>query len=83
MWLDDYTHIYRIFEFLEQQDEMAKQQNFDVFGQLLSSPPHVELLNIKLVFYPKNTTSRLQAMHQGVIANLKKNYAKHVECCQH
>ena len=40
------------------------------------SHPHVNLSNVKLVFYPKNTTSQLQAMDQGVITNLKKNYAK-------
>ena len=47
-----------------------------------SSHPHVTLSNVKLIFYPKNTTSRLQAMDQGVIANLKKNYAKkmYVKC---
>ena len=41
-----------------------------------SSHPHLQLSNIKLVFYPKNITSKLQAMDQGVIANLKKNYTK-------
>ena len=43
-----------------------------------SSHSHVHLSNIKLVFYLKNTMSRLQAMDQGVIVNLKKNYAKHM-----
>ena len=28
------------------------------------------------MFYLKNTTSKLQAMDQGVVANLKKNYAQ-------
>ena len=40
------------------------------------SHPHLQLSNIKLCFYPKNTTSWLQAMDQGVIATLKKKYAK-------
>ena len=43
-----------------------------------SSHPHIQLSNVKLAFYPKNTTSRLQAMDQGVIATLKKKYAKRV-----
>ena len=42
-----------------------------------SSHPHIELSNIKLSFYPKNTTSWLQAMDQGVITTLKKKYIKH------
>ena len=43
-----------------------------------SSHPHIKLSNIKLCFYPKNTTSWLQAMDQDVIATPKKKYAKHV-----
>ena len=42
------------------------------------SHPHLAMSNIKLCFYPKNTTSRLQAMDQGVITNLKQMYNKHM-----
>ena len=67
-------------EFLNSLNNKMKWQNRHIlmFLDNCSSHPHVELSNIKLVFYPKNTTSRLQAMDQGVIANLKKNYAKHM-----
>ena len=54
------------------------QQNCNIimFQDNCSSHPHLQLSNIKLVFYPKNTTSRLQVMDQGVITNLKENYTK-------
>ena len=41
-----------------------------------SSHPHIKFSNITWVFYPKNTTAKLQAMDQGVIATLKKKYSK-------
>ena len=40
------------------------------------SHPHLHLSNIKLCFYPKNTTSKLQAIDQGVTATLKQKYNK-------
>lgn len=35
---------------------------------------NVRLTNVKLVFLPPNTTSLIQPMDQGIIANFKKNY---------
>ena len=60
-------------EFLNLLNNKMKCQGWQVlmFLDNCSSHPHVHLSNIKLVFYPKNTTSQLQAMDQGVIANLK------------
>ena len=43
-----------------------------------SHPKHIELTNIKLVFFPANTTSHLQPMDQGIIQNLKTQYRKRV-----
>ena len=65
-------------EFLNSLNNKMKYQGCHIlmFLDNCSSYPHVHLSNIKLVFYLKNTTSRLQAMDQGVIASLKKNYDK-------
>ena len=65
-------------EFLNSLYNKMQRQGHHIimFLNNCSSHPHLELSNIKLVFYPKNTTSHLQAMDQGVIANLKKNYTK-------
>ncbi|XP_057657828.1 tigger transposable element-derived protein 4-like [Diorhabda carinulata] len=41
-------------------------------------PHHVKLTNVKLEFFPPNTTSKLQPMDQGVITNLKANYRKKI-----
>jgi hypothetical protein len=37
---------------------------------------HVPLKNIKLEYFPPNTTSKTQPMDQGIIANLKQKYRK-------
>ena len=53
-----------------------QNRNIIMFLDNCSSHPHLQLSNIKLVFYPENTTSQLQAMDQGVIVNLKIKYTK-------
>ena len=65
-------------EFLNSLNNKMEHQGWHIlmFLDNCSSHPHVHLSNVKLVFYLKNTMSRLQAMVQGVIANLRKNYAK-------
>ena len=75
MWLDDYTYLHRVFELAKQQNEMSAKVYFDVSLQLFLAPTS-NLSNVKICFYPKNTTSRLQAMDQDVIATLKKSYNK-------
>lgn len=41
-------------------------------------PHHVKLTNVKLEFFPPNTTSKLQPMDQSVIKNLKANYLNQI-----
>ena len=62
-------------EFLNKLNKMKLQGRHIIM--LLNnclSHPAITLSNIKLVFYPKNCTSKLQAMDFGVIANLKAKY---------
>ena len=65
-------------EFLNKLNNKTRRQNLHIlmFLDNCSSHPHLALSNIQLCFYPKNTTSQLQAMDQGVIANLKQKYNK-------
>ena len=39
-----------------------------------SHPSSMELTNVKLVFFPPNTTSKLQPLDQGIIENFKLHY---------
>ena len=38
--------------------------------------PHMEIENVKVIFLPPNTTSKLQPMDAGIIQNLKMVYRK-------
>ncbi|XP_070551006.1 tigger transposable element-derived protein 6-like [Ptychodera flava] len=38
--------------------------------------PHINPRNVKLIFFPPNTTSKLQPMDQGIIQALKLKYRK-------
>ena len=55
-------------KFLNSLNNKMKQQNRHIlmFLDNCSSHPHLQLPNIKLIFYPKNTTLKLQAMDQRV-----------------
>ena len=57
-----------------------KLQGRDIIMLLDNCPSHpaITLSNIKLTFYPKNCTSKLQAMDLGVIANLKTKYKRSI-----
>ena len=41
-----------------------------------SAHPHLDFSNIKLAFFPPNTTSKLQPMGAGIIQNFKLIYRK-------
>jgi hypothetical protein len=57
--------------------DMRKQQR-NVLLLLDNAPSHVvgnlQLTNVKVVFFPPNTTSRIQPMDAGIIAAFKKRY---------
>ena len=63
-------------EFLNKLNNKMRLQNRNILLFLDNYPSHpaITLSNVKLVFYPKNCTSKLQAMDLGVIANLKSKY---------
>lgn len=39
-------------------------------------PPAIELENIKLKFFPANTTAAIQPLDQGIIRNFKAHYRR-------
>ena len=41
-------------------------------------PPDIQLTNVKLQFFPANTTSAIQPLDQGVIRSFKAHYRKHL-----
>ena len=49
-----------------------------VLGNCTSHPKVKGLTNIKLIFFPPNTTARAQPMNAGVIRCLKSQYRKHL-----
>jgi hypothetical protein len=63
-------------EFLQNLNKKFKIQNRKIALILDNCPahPYVAMSNIKLVFLPPNTTSRLQAMDLGVIFTVKSHY---------
>lgn len=65
---------------LIQLNERTKQKkrNILLFMDNATSHPHLNLSNIKLIFFPPNTTSVLQPMDQGVIYTTKMYYRKKV-----
>ena len=67
-------------EFLNKLNNKMKLQDRNILLFLDNCPSHpaISLSSIKLVFYPKNCTSKLQAMDLGVIANLKAKYKRRV-----
>ena len=63
-------------EYLRDWDRKLTKQNRRIALTLDNATchPHIDLINIKLVFLPPNTTSHLQPMDQGIIANFKRQY---------
>ena len=57
-------------------NKMRLGRSFLLFVDNLSAHPDVIRSNIKLVFLPPNTTSKLQPCDAGIIQNLKMDYRK-------
>ena len=59
-------------------DNRMRRQNRHIllFLDNCGSHPHMELENVKVVFLPPNTTSKLQPMDAGIIQKLKMVYRK-------
>ena len=67
-------------EFLNQLNNKMKLQNRHILMLLDNCPSHlaITLSNIKLQFYLKNCTSKLEAMDWGVITSLKSKYKQRI-----
>lgn len=56
----------------------AQKRNILLFMDNATSHPKMELSNVKLAFFPPNTTSRLQPMDQCIIYTMKLHYRKRI-----
>ena len=68
-----------LFEkWLKRLNHKMRMQNRNIllFMDNCSAHPHVELPNVKLAFFPPNTTSKLQPMDAGIIQATKLHYRK-------
>jgi len=65
---------------LKMFNEKMKRQGRHVllFLDNATCHPNITLSNVKIIFFPPNTTSRLQPIDQGVGANLKTSYRTRV-----
>jgi hypothetical protein len=65
-------------EWLTAFNAKMKQQNRNVllFLDKATCRPHIELPNVRLAWFPPNTTSISQLMGQGVVKCVKLNYRK-------
>ena len=64
---------------LQNFDRRMQRQNWQVLLLLDNAPSHpkdVNLSNVKVVFLPANTTSKLQPLDQGIIKAIKTIYRK-------
>ncbi|XP_033730203.1 tigger transposable element-derived protein 4-like [Pecten maximus] len=63
---------------LNQVNRKMKRQNRNILLFLDNAPSHpkIQPSNVKLVFFPANTTSKCQPMDQGIIQTLKLKYRK-------
>jgi hypothetical protein len=59
---------------LDRQMRSKKRQIVMLCDNCAAHSSDVKLTNIKLVFMPPNTTSLIQPMDQGIIANFKQHY---------
>ncbi|XP_050406602.2 tigger transposable element-derived protein 4, partial [Patella vulgata] len=65
-------------EWLLSVNKQMRRENRNILLFLDNAPshPHLELSNVKLQFFPANTTSKPQPMDQGIIETFKKHYRK-------
>ncbi|XP_052271459.1 tigger transposable element-derived protein 4-like [Dreissena polymorpha] len=65
-------------EWLKSVDQKMRRQGRKVLLFLDNAPSHpkISLQNVKIVFFPANTTSLSQPMDQGIIQTLKLKYRK-------
>lgn len=72
----------RIFtDWLKEFDVSMKKQKRHVLLFLDNAPVHppdVQLDNIKMKFFPANTTAKIQPMDQGIIRTFKAYYRRHL-----
>ena len=72
----------RIFtEWLQELDARMQKQKRHILLFLDNAPVHptdVPLENLKLKFFPPNTTAKIQPMDQGVIRAFKAHYRRHL-----
>lgn len=59
---------------LNNKMRIQKRKIILLFDNCPAHPPHVDLSNVKVAYLPKNTTSVLQPMDQGIIRNVKHYY---------
>ena len=80
-WMD--THIMTVFlEKLYRKMKRAKRKIVLFLDNATCHPSDIKLSNIKLVFFPANTSSVCQPLDLGVIKNFKVLYRKAtVETC--
>ena len=73
-WMNSYL----FEEWLKKLNRKMKSQNRNILLFIDNAPshPHLTLSNVKLAFFPPNTTSKTQPMDQGIIQTLKLKFRK-------
>ena len=74
-WMNSYL----FEEWLKKLNKKMKSQNRNILLFIDNAPshhPHLTLSNVKLAFFPPNTTSKTQPMDQGIIQTLKVKFRK-------
>ena len=72
-----------IFEvWIKSVDKKMKRQGHKILMFLDNAPSHPQLKldNVKLVFLPPNTTSKIQPMDQGIIQTMKLKFHTRKSC---
>ena len=77
--MDDSKHLKRLADTCGQEDAKGRKIIM-LCDNCAAHTNDVKLTNVKLVLLPPNTTSLIQPMDQGLIANFKKQYRSLVLC---